>query len=458
MKKYFVFLLFLFLVSACTEERGVVYFSISDPGELEGITSLELTVSKISIHQQESDAWIDVLTEPVTLDLIELKETGVMELVATASLSEGRYNQIRLETTSVVATYNGNTEEVKLPSNVLRINIDLEVTAEEILLNFDILANESIHVAGDGKLIMTPVINVEKYKGAQVQTRGKNIEVVQARVKTQEKVGMDEKGAMGKEIIKPNEVTISETGAVERKKGTAIITVKDKNEAALAAKDKAPPVKTREGLNIEELEVSIGKVEVHADGDWITLSETPKTFNLVELQDVEAVLAQADLSTGRYTQIRFEILDANGIINGQEVPVFVPSNTIKLVGLLRVDENQISVANIDFLLDKSVHKAGEKYIFKPVIKLTTVTGVKIKARERNNNVEEIEYEGGDVVEETEIDTSEESTNEDDEETDTNEEETNQETESDDNTGESDESEEESETNGEDNEEDLVPEP
>lgn len=432
MKKILLLLLLVIgLFAGCSQTQspvGSAYFTISDPGNaLEGVTSIKLAVSGISIHESGADTWIQVLSEERTFDLIELKLQEVKSLVAEANLTPGSYNQVRLDVSKVMVTLNGVEKEAKLPSNVLKINVDLNVVdGEAVVLNFDFLANESLHTTTEGGLIMAPVLRLEEFSGATVEKQGKNIEVTASRSRKENKVGMDEAGVVGagKGIPPEAELETDEAGNIVKKPetsapkatGNAIFTIKDKaNETNSSKEPNNRSVKTESGYNVTELEVTISNLSIHKAGEdeaeeasWITISSTPKTFSLLELQNVEAVLGESELEVGQYTQIRLYVTEAKGVINGEAVNLTVPGNALKLVGVLRVDENKTSLATIDFLVDKSIVKAGGKYALKPVIKLTTAAGVEVKERKTNNRgSDEIEYEAEEIVEEEEIDTEEE---------------------------------------------------
>jgi hypothetical protein len=150
---------------------------------------------------------------------------------------------------------------------------------------------------------------------------------------------------------------------------------------------------------------------VHAANDndsWITVSNETLTFSLLDLQDVEAVLSDATLPIGKYTQIRIAVTKAVAIINNQSVALVVPSSKLRLVGNFDIEPNKTSLATIDFLVDKSVKQVGDKYMLKPVIKLSIKTGVEVQERTKFKDREEIRYSAEKMQGEKEIDTSTES--------------------------------------------------
>ncbi len=432
MKRFLIFVLLVIgLFAGCAQTQtqtpsGTVYFTISDPGDaLEGVTSIKLTVSGVGIHKTDSDTWVQVLGEERVFDLIELKLEEVKSLAAEANISPGRYNQVRLDVSKVMVTIDGEEKEAKLPSSVLKINTDVMVVeGEEIVLNFDFLANESLHMTGSGQLIMAPVLKLEEFSGAKIQRRDRNIEVTASRSRKESKVGMDAQGEVGagKGIAPDAVLATDDSGSIVEQvgpTGNVIFTVKDKanksvDASATGASKNNMPIQTDDGLEVTSLMVTISKLSVHKASDsepeeaeWIVVSSEPKTFSLLELQDVEAILGESELEVGKYTQIRLEISEVTGTINGEETALFVPSSSLKLVGMFEVTEEGTSIVSIDFLVDRSVHMAGSRYIMRPVIKLVTLKGVEVKSVEDEDDMTLIDYEGGEVTEETEIDTEEE---------------------------------------------------
>ena len=435
MKRYILLaILMMAAITACTSEKvseqntgqntapsSTVYFSMSDPGDvLEGVSSILLTVSKMSIHNQGTDAWVDVSASEFTVELMELKASQLKTLVAEANLTPGRYNQVRIDVLEVLVTYNGKEEAAKLPSNVLRINVDLTVENEESLINFDFLANESLHIAGNGKIVMAPVLRVEKYRDAEIEKKGRNIEARNPKEKEEKTVGMDEKGEIGEEnrIEEKEDLEVDDSGNVVKtvrpennNTGRAIITVKDKSDNNQSKNDNNQsnkPVRTSTGLVVTSLKLTFSNLSVHkaGNGSWISFPLEQDTFDLIELQDAEAILGDTQLEPGQYTQIRLDISNAVAVINNNTVNVTVPSKTLKLVGVLKIDEDSVSVATIDFLVNKSLHQAGSQYYLKPVIKLSTKSKVTIKEivtkeKDQEDEREEIEYDAENVTEEEE---------------------------------------------------------
>ena len=130
----------------------------------------------------------------------------------------------------------------------------------------------------------------------------------------------------------------------------------------------------------DEVNVSVERVDVNrSEGDqgWQTISEPNEVYNILELVNGEfAVLADAELETGTYQQIRLILDDNNSIvIDGESFPLTVPSGAqtgLKLNINAEIEEGVIYTLLLDFDADRSVVKRGmqDHYNLRPVIRAT----------------------------------------------------------------------------------------
>jgi hypothetical protein len=143
-----------------SKPRLQVYLT-DDPGDYEEVL---IDVQDILInHSTNDDEWISLNNvKRGTYDLLELvndKDT----LLADAELSSGKIEQIRLVLgpNNYVKT-NGSTIKLETPSaqqSGLKLNIHQEVNGDiiyKLLLDFDVA--KSIHMTGNGKFMLKPVI------------------------------------------------------------------------------------------------------------------------------------------------------------------------------------------------------------------------------------------------------------------------------------------------------------
>ena len=70
--------------------------------------------------------------------------------------------------------------------------------------------------------------------------------------------------------------------------------------------------------------------------------------------------------------------------DGAKVEAKLPSNELKLVGKVIVEEDETSTVTVDFVADKSIHTASDgKYVFAPVILLETRSDANAEISEGN---------------------------------------------------------------------------
>jgi len=146
---------------------------------------------------------------------------------------------------------------------------------------------------------------------------------------------------------------------------------------------------TDEADEISSLVLTINEIKVHRNtgeilvnqsegqetnetdnSGWITVVGT-KTIDLIQVKGIEEILGETTLSTGKYTQVRLSVSNVTATIDNETHNLKVPSKTIKFVHPFEIKENEITSLIIDFDADKSIVKAGKKYILKPVVKIIT---------------------------------------------------------------------------------------
>jgi hypothetical protein len=116
-----------------------------DPFPFDSVAAATMTVSKIELRST-SESYITVLENPVTLNLVELKN-GITATLTDLSVPTGNYDQIRLIVTEAsVDLKNGSHFEMKVPSGSssglkIFISPSIQVTSElstDVLLDFDL--------------------------------------------------------------------------------------------------------------------------------------------------------------------------------------------------------------------------------------------------------------------------------------------------------------------------------
>ena len=107
----------------------------------DAVSSILFTIKDIEVHVSggaEASGWRTIVAEPRQFDLIKL--LGVEEVLGSATLEPGRYQQIRFEVVEAVLTVRGNVRQSPVPGGKLRLVGGFDVspgTTTIVTLDFD---------------------------------------------------------------------------------------------------------------------------------------------------------------------------------------------------------------------------------------------------------------------------------------------------------------------------------
>lgn len=123
---------------------------------------------------------------------------------------------------------------------------------------------------------------------------------------------------------------------------------------------------------VEAVVVTIASVEVHhTGGPSVEALIEPLELDLLQLRDRVIPIAEVQLQAGKITQIRFVVTEGHVLVDGEEVPLEIPSGEVKLVGNFDVPEGALAVMLVDFDAEASVRVtqsgSSERWILRPVI-------------------------------------------------------------------------------------------
>ncbi|HEX9828593.1 MAG TPA: DUF4382 domain-containing protein [Bacteroidota bacterium] len=130
----------------------------------------------------------------------------------------------------------------------------------------------------------------------------------------------------------------------------------------------------------DEVNITVTRVEVHMAGSdsasgWVVVNSTPATYDLLDLRNgASAVLGDASLSAGHYTQIRL-ILGAgcNVVVGGVTFNLIVASGTetgVKLNHQFEIVSGETYELTLDFDASRSIVLTGAlQYTLKPTIRV-----------------------------------------------------------------------------------------
>jgi hypothetical protein len=129
----------------------------------------------------------------------------------------------------------------------------------------------------------------------------------------------------------------------------------------------------------DEVNIQVDSVQTHITSSdsihgWYTLNSTPATYDLLKLvNDADTVIGQADLPTGKYSQIRLYIgSGSNVVINSVQYPLEISSGSqsgLKLNIHATIEPNITYTLMLDFDAARSIVVTGnQSYQLKPVIR------------------------------------------------------------------------------------------
>lgn len=154
--------------SQASADLGTLEIRVTDQ-PAEAATSIVVTVKNIEVHVfgDGGDAgWLTVIAEPRKFDLVKLR--GIEEILGSATLEPGRYQQIRLEVAKAVVTIRGNERAAAIPSEKLRLVGGFDVTAGvTTILTLDFDAERSIVFRPGVGPQLKPVVKLLVRSGSQ---------------------------------------------------------------------------------------------------------------------------------------------------------------------------------------------------------------------------------------------------------------------------------------------------
>ncbi|MHB0865316.1 MAG: DUF4382 domain-containing protein [Minisyncoccota bacterium] len=143
--------------------------------------------------------------------------------------------------------------------------------------------------------------------------------------------------------------------------------------------------------NVSDVAMTVDKVELHsATQGWVTVSDSPHTFNLLSLKaNGKAELAgDATVAADSYDQVRATVskVEVKTKNAGTKGAVLV-SNTLTIPGMVVVRANESSQANLDVKTSNSLHVAAKgEYVFAPVVAFESRHSANVQVQSDNSVV------------------------------------------------------------------------
>lgn len=166
---------------AASIPASATLFSISDAPTTSAVSAVNITVSNATIHSQTTGKWYTILSTPKKFNLVTLR--NISAALATANIPAGNYDEIVLEVTNASAVVNNQSTNVFLPSGDLKIFGNFSITSNSLApswVNIDINLDKSLHITGEGSVILAPVINLKASSGANLSVATNGIVYVKS--------------------------------------------------------------------------------------------------------------------------------------------------------------------------------------------------------------------------------------------------------------------------------------
>ena len=157
--------------------------------------------------------------------------------------------------------------------------------------------------------------------------------------------------------LNPGQYTFSNTGNNKTDQGTVVVAITD------AAANMG---------NVSAVNVTVDKVYLHSESQgWVLVSSNEQTFELLDLKAKKslALVAKTNVKADTYDQVWLHISKVMVTESGTAKEAKLPSNDVRISGIVKVAANATASATMDVIADESLHKtANGKFVFAPVIK------------------------------------------------------------------------------------------
>lgn len=139
------------------------------------------------------------------------------------------------------------------------------------------------------------------------------------------------------------------------------------------------------GSTATAVDLTITSIDVLLNGtygyEWVSVLESDKSLNLLSYTDSLGKVAEKEIESGRYEQIRIGFSDSSimlkneliGFYTPKEYDLIVPDNTT-FDHLTNLVEGSVLNLIIDYDISSSVTRTADGYIFDPVVTFSEQSG------------------------------------------------------------------------------------
>jgi len=147
--------------------KGILDIRVTDAPPQHNVTQINVILTDVRVNKSattDTDAgWLTVFSGPVEFDLLQLKASGVANILGQSSIDVGHYSQVRMDVQLVDAVIDGQTTStgIELPSSTLRLVGSFDIKGNQrTILTIDFDAEKSLVFTGQGKSIFKPTVTL----------------------------------------------------------------------------------------------------------------------------------------------------------------------------------------------------------------------------------------------------------------------------------------------------------
>jgi hypothetical protein len=123
---------------------------------------LDVTISQIQVHRENTERWVSILDREQTIDLISLRD-GVERKLQSLSIEPGSYDEFLIEVRDATLTQNGTTQSLALSQTTATVRYPFQLRTGDdlsVLLDFD--AQASLRIDASGNATFAPQLKVKR--------------------------------------------------------------------------------------------------------------------------------------------------------------------------------------------------------------------------------------------------------------------------------------------------------
>ena len=329
---------------------GYMNLYVSDaPADIGDFDLLNVTFQKTRIfrvYNNSQENWtVSKLND--TVDLTTLVGPNATQ-IANITLEAGNYSKVELYVESTYGTVDDEEVEVFVPSGKLMITKEFSVEDNETLkFVFDINVIKRGH---QSVYNLQPVISESGVVG--------------------EDLGEDDFEDVAEKDEHENEEEDTEEENEDDEEEGEI--TKEPGYMNLFISDKPADIGDFDLLNVTFHKTRIFRINNNSEENW-TMTKLNDTVDLTTLVGPNATqIANITLEAGNYSKVELYVESTYGLVDGEEVKVFVPSGKLMITKNFTIEVNE----TLKFVFDINVVKRGHQDVYNliPVISESGVVG------------------------------------------------------------------------------------